>query len=131
MIVVFIVYQNAMSKKININESERDRILNLHNDPSLKRKLFETEVPETLTPETLKPRTKDEFMKVFNMSQNYPSSFQHGYFKVDDTQLNAPDKDDFEIKDGTTGHIYHDAVKVYFKPNPSFEGHKPVAIVLF
>ena len=131
MTIIFIVYRKTMSKKINLTESEKERILTLHNDPSLKRKLFETEVPETLTPETLKPRTKDEFMKVFNMGQNYPCTYERGYFKVDDTQLNAPDKDDFEIKDGSSGNIYHDANKVYFKQNPSFEGHKPVAIVLF
>ena len=35
-------------------------------------------------------------MKVYNMGHNYPASFENGYFKVDDTQLNAPDKDDFE-----------------------------------
>ena len=132
------VYYNHMKNRISITESEKNRILGLHSDPSLKRKLFEqseapetAEVPVTATPETLKPRTKDEFMKVYNMGQNYPASFENGYFKVDDTQLNAPDKDDFEIKDGSTGNIYHDSNKVYFKANPSFEGHKPIAIVLF
>ena len=58
-----------MKNRISITESEKNRILGLHSDPSLKKRLFEqpeaADVPVTATPETLKPRTKDEFMKVY------------------------------------------------------------------
>jgi hypothetical protein len=104
-----------MKKVVKITESEINRLVN-----------------RILNENTLYPRTKDEFMKIYNMNEKYPCNYENGIFKIGERdQLNAPEKDDFEIKDGSPGHIYHDAIKIYFAPNPKFDGHKPVAIVLF